>query len=112
MLLTKESARGLRRPPKKITIASLGGAEAFIRPISALRHGEIDDQFPIDDTAGKTSAQTRNRAAAIVAEVVVDEAGNAIFTADELLGEFEAAVLQELQKAVAEHLFKDAPKGN
>jgi hypothetical protein len=97
-MLTKGSWKASKRQPQKFPVRSLND-EVFVKPISARRRGQIDQRFATD-AEGKL-VDRNGYAAAFICEMVVDEAGQPLFTEDEVFAEdFDDAVFQELSRIV------------
>lgn len=106
MSLNKDSWRAKVRKPVEVQIASLGDS-VLIRPMSAGRQSAINERFPsgedgmIKDPVGFT--------AAIIADSVVSDLGEAVWSTDEVK-ELEPAVFVDLRAAVEAVILPAQPK--
>ncbi len=101
-MLTKSSWKTQKRQPQKFPIKTLND-EVLVKPISARRRGQIDAKFP-SDAEGKL-IDRQGYAAAFIAEMVIGEDGQSLFTEEELFAEdFDDAVFQELSRIVGDFL--------
>src|SRR4051812_26549404 len=99
MLLTRESKLSFRRQPKRVPIKALGNQEIIVRSMTAARQAKIDARFATNETTGKV-ASPAEFSAAIVADCIIDELGEPMFSESELVNEIELPVFHELYQAV------------
>lgn len=97
-----------RREPKTFLIPSLG-VDVVVRPMSALRMTEIEKKWPNSED-GKRHPKFL---AAIIADSIVDESGELVFTVDDLLSEeIEQTVYAELLGVVCDFCCPAPPKNS
>lgn len=97
MSLSRNNWKAHKRQPKSFPVASLGGESVLVRPISAKKRGEINKSFA-DDGNGRP-LDSVGFSAAFIAQMIVDEAGETVFTEAELVADdFDDAVFQELAR--------------
>ena len=94
-----------QRGPKAFPVKSLGeGVEVLVRPTNANRKGEIEDRFPADAETGR--APHNQVAAAMIADCVIDDQGQPVWTEAEV-AELDYQVFNELAGIVRRYVLGD-----
>jgi hypothetical protein len=101
----------IRKPPKEFTIPFIDGP-ITVRPLSALRYGEIDERFPVDpQTKRRQSAYAFF--AAVMSATIVEPDGTPSFDETAMRTEFDADDFWALWDVVGVYLgLKDKEGGD
>lgn len=89
------------RGPKTVRVESLG-ADVILRPMTAARQSAIDEAHPVDDRGIIRDA--KSYVLAIIADTVVGDDGQPIFTVEDLRDKLEWRQTRELHAIVSAFL--------